>query len=131
MNLKTARVLLVLVVALITIPIIWLVIRTHESVPFLTPIIILGLVIVSAIISKSSYKPSQQSDQRRGVYTVSRIVQAFASGAVAMFVVGFITMSFIRPLLPNYFWYIYLFILFALGALIADTLQRMLQKKET
>jgi cytochrome c biogenesis protein CcdA len=130
MNLKTARALLVLVVALITIPIIWLVIQTHESVPFLTPIIILSLVIASVIISKTGYKPSQQPNQHRGTYTISRIAQALAVGAAAMFVVGAITMSFIRPLLPNYFWYIYLVILFALGAIIADTLQRMLQKKK-
>ncbi|MDR0461098.1 MAG: hypothetical protein LBH62_06680 [Nitrososphaerota archaeon] len=69
MNLKTARVLLVLVVALITIPIIWLVIQTHESVPFLTPIISLGLVIASVIISKTG-KPFQQPTQHRGAYTV-------------------------------------------------------------
>jgi cell division protein FtsW (lipid II flippase) len=129
MNLKTAYVLLVLVVALITVPIIWLVIQASESVPFLIPIIILGLVIVSVIISKTGYKPSQQPDQHRGSYTVSRIIRALASGAATMFVVGFITVSFIRPLLPNYFWYIYLVILFALGVIIGDTLQRMLQKK--
>ena len=129
MNLKTAYVLLVLVVALITIPIIWLVIQTHESVPFLTPIIILGLVIISVIISKTGYKPAQQPAQHRGAYTVRRIQRSLAVGAATMFVVGFITMSFIRPLLPNYFWYIYLVILFALGAIIGDTLQRMLQKK--
>jgi len=129
MNLKTARALLVLVVALITIPIIWLVIQTRESVPFLTPIIILGLVIVSVIISKTSYKPSQQPDQHRESYTVGRIAQALAVGAATMFGIGAITMSFIRPLLPNYFWYIYLVILFALGTIIGDILQRMLQKR--
>ncbi|MDR2719648.1 MAG: hypothetical protein LBC03_02450 [Nitrososphaerota archaeon] len=128
MNLKQAYVLLVLVVALITIPIIWLVIQANESVPFLIPIIILGLVIASLIISKSSYEPFQQSDQHRGAYTVRRIQRAFASGAAAMFVIGFITQSFIQPLLPGHFWHIYLGILFALGAIIADTLQRILQK---
>jgi uncharacterized membrane protein YfcA len=130
MNLKTARVLLVLVVALITIPIIWLVIQTNESLPFLTPIILLGLVIFSVIISKTGYKPSQQPDQHRSVSTVRRIQRALASGAAAMFVIGFITQSLIQPLWPRPFWYIYLISLFFLGAIIAETLQRIHKKHD-
>lgn len=126
MNLKQAYVLLVLVIALITIPIILLVIQNSESVPFLIPIIILGLVIVSVIISKSSYKLSQQSDQYRRAYTVRRIQRTLAVGVATMFVIGFLSESLIRPLLPSHFWIIYLFILFIIGVFIGDILQRIL-----
>jgi hypothetical protein len=79
-------------------------------------------VIVTVIVRKTSYKPFQQPYQHESVYAVRRIEKALASGATAMFVLGFITMSFIRPLLPSYFWVIYLAILFVIGAIIGDTL---------
>ncbi|MCL2172633.1 MAG: hypothetical protein FWB84_03200 [Candidatus Bathyarchaeota archaeon] len=130
MNLNMARVLLVLVVALITIPIFWLVIQANDSVPFLIPIIILGSgVFVYVISHKTRYKSPQQPYQHMG-FSIRRVEKALASGAATMFVVGFITESFIRQLLPGHFWHIYLGILFVLGAIIEDTLQIILQKND-
>ncbi|MDR2707525.1 MAG: hypothetical protein LBB87_02095 [Nitrososphaerota archaeon] len=130
MNLKTAYVLLVLVVALITIPIFLLVIQASESVPFLIPIIILGSGVIAYVISrKTRYKSPQQPYQHRGS-SVRRVERALASGAATMFIVGFITEPFIRSLLPGHFWHIYLGILFVLGAIIGDTLLKTQQKND-
>jgi hypothetical protein len=123
MNIHKGTVFVLIAVVLLAIPIVWLALQVRESVPLLVPIIILGsFVIVTVIVRKTSYKPFQQPYQHESVYAVRRIEKAFASGAAAMFVLGFITMSFIRPLLPGYFWVIYLAILFVIGAIIGDTL---------
>ncbi|MDR0493574.1 MAG: hypothetical protein LBH74_08075 [Nitrososphaerota archaeon] len=130
MNIKQATILLVLFVALLAIPIVWLTLQVSNSVPFLVPIILLGSAVIAYIISrKTRYKPLQQPAQHRGS-SVRRIEKALASGTATMFIVGFITESFIRPLLPGHFWHIYLAILFAIGIIIEDTFQRLRQKND-
>jgi len=126
MNIKQVAVILVLCIALLVIPIVWLTLRSHGTVPFLTvsssSIIILGsLVVVIVITRKTNYKPYQQPYQHESVYAVRRMEKAFASGMATTLIIGFITKSLIQSLLPRPLWIIYLIILFVLGAIIGDS----------
>jgi hypothetical protein len=131
MNIKQTIILLVMCIALLAIPIVWLTLQVSESITFLAPIIILvNLVIANIMVRKTSYKsyqqPYQQPYQHRSYYTVKRIQQTIAVGVATALLIGLITKLLIHPLWPEHFWYIYFGILFAIGVIIDNTLQRIL-----
>jgi len=127
-HIKTGTVILLLFMVLFAIPIVWLTAQAGGSVTFLAPIIILSnLVIANALIRKTSlYVPYQQPYQHKAFYTFKRIQRTLAAGMITTIAIGLITKSLIQPLLPHHFWLLFLVILFAIGALIGDTLQRIL-----
>ena len=126
MNIKKGPVVLLLFIALLAIPIVWLTLQAGESVTFLAPLIILGnLVITNIIIRKTSlYAHYPQPYQYKSFYTFKRIQRTLGAGMLTTIAIGLITKPHIQPIVPNHLWGLFLVILFAMGAIIGDTLQR-------
>ncbi|MDR2202784.1 MAG: hypothetical protein LBE76_00445, partial [Nitrososphaerota archaeon] len=129
-NINKGTMILLLCVALLAIPIVWLVSQVGESAPFLVPIVILGnLVIANVIVRKTSlYASYQQPYQHRSFYTFKRVQRTLGAGMLTTIAIGLLTKSLIQPLVPNYLWRLFLVIFFVIGAIIGDTLQRAWQK---
>jgi hypothetical protein len=127
MDIKKAPVIILLIMAITCYTHFFFFFSSGQFCYILAPFIILAnFVFANIIIKKTSYNQHQQLYQHRTFYTVKRIQRTIATGVVTTFAIGFSTKSLIQPLLPNHFWGIYLIILFAIGAIIGDTLQRML-----
>lgn len=129
-SVQTSRKLLVFMIALMAvliIPIFYLVIQATNYLGILWPAIYLAIVLVLRyIINKTGFKKALPTQSQSIMFRVHRIRIAVASGLVTAFGIGFAARLIIGPL-SAYFWIPFI-ILTLIGALIGDSLWKTLQK---
>ncbi len=124
---RTLSVFMIVVMAVLIVPIFYLVIEATNYLGILWPIIYLVVVLVSRyIINKTGFKTTLPAQSQRIMLRVHRIRIAIASGLLTAFGVGFAARLITGPL-AAYFW-IPFFILTIVGALIGDSLWKIFQK---
>ncbi len=132
-NFQTSRKLTVFLIALMAvliIPIFYLVIQASNYLGIFWPIIYLVVVLVSRyIINKTGFKSALPPQPQRIMLRVHRIRVAVASGLLTAFGIGFAARLIMGPL-SAYFWIPFI-ILTVVGALIGDSIWRVLQKKNS
>ncbi len=127
---RTISVFLIALMAVLIVPIFYLVIQATNYLGILWPIIYLAMVLVSRyIISKTGFKTTLPAQSQSIMFRVHRIRIAIASGLLTAFGIGFAARLIIGPL-SAYFWIPFV-ILTIVGALIGDSLWKTLQKRDS
>ena len=129
---RTLSVFLIALMAVLIIPIFYLVIQATNYLGILWPIIYLAMVLILRyVIHKTGFKtalpaPSQRTE--RMLFKIQRIRIAIASGLLTAFGIGFAARLILGPL-SAYFWIPFI-ILTIVGALIGDSLWKIFQKRK-
>jgi hypothetical protein len=115
--------------AVLIVPLFYLVIQATNYLGIFWSIIYLGVVLVSRyIINKTGFKTTLPAQSQTIMLRVHRIRIAIACGLLTAFGIGFATRLIVGPL-SAYFW-IPFAILAIVGALIGDSIWKVLQKKK-
>jgi hypothetical protein len=125
---RTISVFLIALMAVLIVPIFYLVLQASNYLGILWPIIYLAMVLVSRyIINKTGFKTTLPAQSQGIVLRVHRIRIAVASGLLTAFGVGFAARLIIGSL-SAYFWIPFI-ILTIVGALIGDSIWKIFQKR--
>ena len=127
---RTVNVFMILIMAVLIVPIFYLVIQATNYLGIFWPLIYLAMALVSRyIINKTGFKTTLPAQSQRIMFRVHRIRIAVASGLLTAFGIGFAARLIIGPL-SAYFWIPFV-ILTIVGALIGDSLWKTLQKRDS
>ncbi len=125
---RTLSVFLIVIIAVLIVPIFYLVIQATNYLGILWPIIYLVIILVSLyVINKTGFKTTLPPESQTIMVKVHRIRIAVASGLLTAFAVGFAARLIVGPL-SAYFWIPFI-ILAIVGALIGDSFWKVLQKR--
>ena len=127
---RTLTVFMIAFVAVLIIPIFYLAIQATNYLGIFWSIIYLALVLVSRyFINKTGFKTTLPAQSQGIMLRVHRIRIAVASGLLTAFGIGLAARLIIGPL-SAYFWIPFV-ILTVIGALIGDSIWKVLQKKKS
>ena len=128
MNINKGTVFVLIAVALLVGPIIYLVRWANDFAGSFSVLMcyIALVVVLRGIIYKTGIKFPKS--ENRAVNIAARIRMIVLSGLLAVFTIGVILSLLLDPR-PSYFW-VFLVILFVAGAFTGDTLRTALQKRE-
>ena len=127
---RTLSIFLIALMAVLIVPIFYLVIQAANYFGIFWVIIYLAAVLVSRyIINKTGFKTTLPAQSQSVMLRVHRIRIAVASGLLTAFGIGFAARLIIGPL-SAYFWIPFV-ILTIVGALIGDSLWKTLQKRDS
>ncbi len=125
---RTLNVLLIAVMAVLIIPIFYLVIQATDYLGIFWLMIYLAMVLVARyIMNKTGFKTALPPQSQTIMLRVQRIRIAIASGLLTAFGIGFAARLIIGPL-SAYFWIPFV-ILTIVGALIGDSIWKLFQKR--
>lgn len=126
---RTLSAFLIALMAVLIIPVFYLVIQANNYLGVLWPIIYLAIVLVSRfIINKTGFKTAFPPQSQRIMLRVHRVRIAVASGLLTAFGVGFAARILIGPL-STYFWIPFV-ILIIVGAIIGDSIWKVFSKEK-
>ena len=127
---RTLTVFMIVIMAVLIVPIFYLVLQATNYLGIFWPIIYLAMVLVLRyVINKTGFKTTLPAQSQGIMLRVHRIRIAVASGLLTAFGIGFAARLIMGPL-SAYFWIPFV-ILTIVGALIGDSLWKTLQKRDS